>query len=222
MWGTENAGTDATTAALRIVFETTKTVSQVILLGINLKDFSVHPNTTTSNFTPAISETTNSATSLYYSVNTDTTIKEIVISMDSTQIADQEKSVGEFIVTNLLYNFTSDRPPPADGYTPRLYKKQVVHEMSDGGTALFNIRNKFHTEIELSFVPTTTFNTLRSVYDLVTPFVFIPFETATAWNGDVAECVWPGNFDFYKFSDNNRGNGYTGKINIRQTPGGTF
>ena len=221
-WQTNNAGTDATSATLRIVFSTTQTVSNIILMGINLRNFTIHPNTTTSNFTAAISETTNSATSLYYSFNTMTTIKDVVIVANSTQTADQEKQIGELIVTNLLYNFISDRLPSAANYTPRINKKQIIHTMSDGGTALYNIRNKFEADISMAFVPTTTFNSLKTIYDLATPTIFIPFETTTAWGGDIAEVVWPGQFDFMKLSSNNSANGYKGKIILKQTSGGTF
>lgn len=221
-WASDNAGTDATTATFRIVFPTTQTVSQIVLLNHNLENFTIKPNTTTSDFTPSISSTTNSATNLYFSVGTLTAVKEIVITMNATISADEEKRVGEFIASNLLYDFTSDRLPPADSYRPRLIKKQIIHEMSDGGVALYNIRDKFAAEIDQNFVPTSSVDNLRDIYDLGTPFLFIPFETATSWNGDIAECVWPGDFNFFQFSDNNKGNGYQGTISLRQTPGGAF
>ena len=221
-WQSDNAGTDSTAATFRVVFEATQTVSQIVLLGINLKNFSVHPNTTTSNFTPSISETTNSATSLYYAVGTNTTVKELVVTMNTTQTVSQEKEIGELIVSNLLYDFNSDRLPSAKGYKPTVFKKQIAHQMSDGGIILYNITNKFRANVNMDFVPTSTVNTLKTIYDLNTPYIFIPFETSTSWNGDIAEAVWPGEFDFVQFTDNDRGNGYTGSIEIRQTPGGLF
>lgn len=218
-WVSENAGTDATFAALRIVFDTTQTVSQIVVLNTNVSSILTYANTTSSvlaSVGPLASQ------DVYFSFATNTTVKEVVIIMVATQVADQEKEIGEVIVSNNLYNFTSDRFPTHDAYNPRIHKKQVVHEMSDGGTATYNIKNKFHADIDLSFVPTTTFDSLKTIYDLTEPFIFIPFETTTSWNGQIAECVWPGEFDLYGFSDNNRGNGYRGTIKLRQTPGGSY
>ncbi|MDI6756446.1 MAG: hypothetical protein QME32_00320 [Endomicrobiia bacterium] len=221
-WSSENAGTDATTATLRIIFGSTMTVSQVIMANHNLKNFKIRPNTTTSDFTPSISMTTNSATSNYWAVNTLTTVKEVVVSANTTITADNEKSIGELIISNLLYSFATDRLPAAENYTPRIDKKQIVHEMSDGGINLYNISSKFRADIDFDFVPTSTVESLRTIYNLNTPFVFIPFETATSWNGSWAECIWPGAFEFEEFTDNTLGNGYTGSIKLRQTAGGAY
>lgn len=221
-WSSENAGTDTTAATLRIIFDSTLTVSQVIMSNHNLKNFRIRPNTTTSDFTPSISMTTNSATGNYWAVNTLTTVKEVVISANTTITADNEKSIGELLISNLLYDFSTDRLPAAENYTPRIDKKQIVHEMSDGGVALYNIVSKFRADMEFDFVPTSTVDSLRTIYNLNAPFVFVPFETATAWDGYWAECVWPGPFEFEEFTDNARGNGYTGTIKIRQTVGGSY
>lgn len=220
-WSTENAGTDATAASLRIVFPSTQTVSQILLGGHNLRNFTIHPNTTTATFTPAISHTTNSATNHYFSVNT-ISLSEVVIQMNSTITANEEKKIGELIVSNLLYDFANDRLPTAKNYDPSLFKKQVVHDMSDGGTALFNLASKFKADIKMDFVPTSTMNSLRTIYDLGEAFVFVPFETSTSWNGKWAECVWIGDFDFEEFSGNDKTNGYKGKMKLRQTPGGSY
>lgn len=221
-WITDNAGTDATSATLRVIFASTLTVSRIFLANHNLKNFTIRPNTTTASFSPAIAETTNSATYNYYALNSSTAVKDVIITANSTIVANQEKNIAEFFLSGLLYDFVSDRLPSAEGYKPRIEKKQTAHEMSDGGIILYNISSKFSAEIEIGFVPTATVNSLRTIYDSYTPVVFVPLETITSWDGGYAECVWLGDFEFLEFSDNNYGNGYRGIIRLKQTPGGSY
>lgn len=220
-WSSENAGSDATAATMRIVFAATTSISNIILANHNLKSFSIHPGTTTSNFSPAVSSTTNSATSLYFSFAT-STVTEIVATMNTTITAGQEKSIGELIISELLYDFATDRLPTAGDYDAKIDRKQIIHTMSDGGIALYNIASRFSAEIKLDFVPTVTAEALRTVFNLATPFIFVPFETSTSWNGIFPECVWPGAFEFEEFTDNSKTNGFIGKVRMRQTPGGTY
>ena len=141
---------------------------------------------------------------------------------NATFPVNQEKKIGDLLVSNLLFDLATERLPAADNYKPEIYKKQVVHEMSDGGTIVYNIRNKFRTNIDMDFVSTATVDVLKTIFDLGDSFNFLPFETTTGWDGDLAECVWPGPFEFERFSDNSRPNGFRGRILLRQTPGGTF
>jgi len=225
-WESENAGTDSTSATMTISFDTTQTVSRICMQNHNLKQFTVQyeegAGTVTAFVSNPISITANSTSHHYFSFNTVTTIEKIHLSMDSTFPSAAEKFVGEFMITNDLYDFSTDRLPSAAQYKPRIFKKQVVHEMSDGGISLYNIRNKFQAEIRYNFVPTSSVDTLKTVYDLSDPFIFIPFETATSWDGNLAECVWIGPFEFIEFSSNNLGNGFNGRLQLRQTPGGSF
>lgn len=220
-WISENAGTDATAATIRIVFPNTQTVSHILLRNHNLRGFSLHPGTTTSNFSPTAGVTANSATHHYFSVAT-TSLTEIVLSMSTTITANEEKTVGEFIVTNLLYDMATDRLPAAGEYKPLTFKKQIVSDMSDGGVSLLDIATKFRAKMDLNFVPTASVASLRAIYTLGAPFLFVPFETTTAWNGDAPECVWVGDFGFGEFSTNDPAQGFKGTIDLRQTPGGDF
>lgn len=214
--------TTSTAITMRYALAATQTVDKIILLNHNLKNFNIYPNTTTANFSPAIATTTNAATDLYFSFATLTTIKEIIITVNSTTVSGDEKKIGELIISKLIYNFANDRFPTSENYKPRIMRKQIIHEMADGGVKIYNVANKFAAEIGLSFVPTTTEITLKSIYTTADPIIFIPFETTTSWNGDIAECVWVGDYSFMEFSDNNRGIGYRGTISLRQTSGGSF
>jgi len=212
------AGTDASTVTITIELDATQTVSNIVLLNHNLENFSCTYDTAGTAFSPAISETTNSQTSNYYSVATITT-KRINLICNETNPVDQEKKIGEFIISKLLYDFTTDRLPPAKAYKPDLVQKQVIHHMSDGGVTLYNISEKFKAQLGFSFLPTTSATTLKTIFDSKDPFYFAPWETTTAWDGDIFECNWMGSYGLMGFSDNNTGNGYKGTILIQETAG---
>jgi streptogramin lyase len=160
----------------------------------------------------------NAQTSNYFSFDTITT-KRIRLTANKTITANEEKKVGEFIISKLLYDFKTDRLPPAKAYKPDLIRKQIVHKMSDGGIALYNIAEKFKAQLGFTFLPTTSANTLKTIYESKDPFYFIPWETVTSWDGDIFECNWMRGYGLMGFSDNDLGNGYKGKILIQETPG---
>jgi len=160
----------------------------------------------------------NAQTSNYYSFDTITT-KRIRLTANKTITANEEKKIGEFIISKLLYDFSTDRLPPAKAYKPDLIRKQVVHKMSDGGITLYNISEKFKAQIGFTFLPTSSASILYSIYNSKNPFHFIPWETVTSWDGDIFECNWMRGYGLMGFSDNDLGNGYKGKISIQETPG---
>lgn len=205
---------DLTTAAIILSFDATQSISNIILLNHNVADLAITYDTNTALTTIS----SNLDASLYISFPTITTDK-INLFLAGTIIADEEKKIGEFIVSDLLYDFATDRLPAADNYNPEINKRQAVQRMSDGGVTLYNIAEKFKTKIGLDFVPTATEISLKSVFDNVLPVNFIPFETTSSWNGDIYEVNWTGKYNFLKFSDNLRGNGFTGEITLEETPG---
>lgn len=211
---------DLTSSTIVLNLSSTETVSNICLLNHNLQDYHIFymvgANTTT--FSPDIVFSTNSETSQYFSFNTVTT-DNIHLKGNETITADEEKKVGEFIVSNLFYDFETDRLPTAKNYRPEIRKKQVVHKMSDGGINLYNIADKFRARIKLDFVPTSTEIILKSVFDSADPVNFIPFETTSSWNADIYEVNWTGHYNIMQFSDNNRGNGFKGQIMLQESTG---
>lgn len=211
---------DTTTTTISLDFFSTQTMSNIALLNHNLQNYSVYYNNTTTNvFSPDITFTTNSATSQYFSFTTVTTITNITLVANETITADEEKKIGEFYTTKLFYDFDSDRLPAAKGYKPQITQKQVRHVMSDGGVQLYNIAQKFKTQIKMDFVPTSTEVVLRSIFDSADHVVFLPFDTTTAWDAQLYPVVWTGPYNFVEFADNNRNIGYKGNINLEEIPG---
>jgi hypothetical protein len=79
------------------------------------------------------------------------------------------------------------------------------------------VRDKWKVKIKYAHLEESFRNDLREIYDQNTPFVFVPFGTATGWDGILFECVWAGPFNFYKYSSNAPSSGYTGEIDLRET-----
>lgn len=214
---------DLTTSSITITFDTTTPVSRIALLDINLKEFSVFYNGATANTfaltstgaTTASSFISNSETSMYFRFST-VQCSSITIDMKKTITADQEKVLGLLIVSDLYSQLT--QIPEAKGYKPTLNPKQIVHTLSDGGTRIHNVRKKFNLKISLDYVPTDLRDSLRTVYDIGAPINFCPFGTTTGWDSVIFEAVWTGPFNFYEFSDNAVSSGFSGSIDLKETP----
>lgn len=214
---------DTTTTTITITFDATSPVSRIALIGMNFKEFSVFYNGATAN-TFALTNADTSASS--YTGNTDadkyfrfSTIQcsSITINAKKTFIADQEKYIGLFVPTDLLFQLTTI--PDSKGYKPKIIPKQVVHKLSDGGTRVHNIRKKWEVSLNLDYVSLAQRNALEDdIYNLNSEFNFCPFGTATSWDAIFFEAVWDGPFLFYEYSDNAANSGFSGKVTLKETP----
>lgn len=213
--GYSSVGYNSTTATTIIVtFNSTTPVSHILLQGHNLKQFELFYDTQTAGHTLA-SYTTNSETSTYISFST-VSAANIQLKMTDTIQGSVEKNVGEFIITERQMVFT--RNPNAALYNPFIDRKQIEHEMPDGGTILFNVKDKFKAKIGLRYISTSFYNSLLSIYEDADALYFVPFPTTTSWNGKAYHVVWRGGFDF-KFVDNVK-NYYSGNILLKETASG--
>lgn len=213
---------DLTTASIRISFSQTLSVSRIALLEHNLKDYRLYYNGVTSNTfafttadTSASNFSSNSKTSQFFRA-TPVNCTSVSIDMRKTITADQEKAIGVLFVSDILLDFSLI--PQAKNYDPRVIPKQVVHILSDGGTRVHNVSKKFEAKIKLSRIGETFRNSLRTIYNLRDSFEFVPFGTSTGWDGVMFECVWPGSFDFFQYSDNAVSAGFDGNILLKEVP----
>lgn len=215
---------DLTTCSITVNFDTTTPVSRIAIIDTNAKAFSIFYNgATASTFTldsqgdtVASSFLNNSSSNIYMRIGSTISVSSITIDIKSTQSANQEKHLG------LLYfgdkYFTLSQIPSANNYDPKLNPKQIIHNLSDGGTRVHNVRKKYSVDLGLDYISTTIRDDLKFIYDLTVPFNFCPFGTTTAWDGFIFESVWTGSFDFYQFSDNALSSGFSGKVRLRETP----
>lgn len=219
---TDGLNNDLTTASITITFGSTTPVSRIALVNTNVKDFTVFYNGATAN---TFSLTQQATTTSSFTGNTDDNVylrfstiavSSITIDLKKTIVADQEKVLGLFFISDLYH--TLGLIPNSGGYKPSLVPKQIVHTLSDGGTRIHNVRKKFNLSIDLDFLQTTDVDGLRTVWDTQDAFQFAAFGTSTGWTNPVFfEAVWTGAFNFYEYSSDALSSGFSGKIVLRET-----
>lgn len=213
---------DATTSVITINLGATTPVSRIALLDNNFKQFTLFYNGSTANTfnltgadTSASDYITNADQNKYFRFNT-VQVSSITLNIKSTQVVNQEKVLGLFLISDLDVALT--KIPSAQAYKPRVIPKQVVHRLSDGGTRINTVRRKLEANLNLDFVDSSQVDLLYQIYISNNEFNFCPFGTATGWNGFIFESVWDGSFDFYEYSDNAASSGFSGKISLKETP----
>jgi len=221
-WISQNYNDDSATSVMTISFDETMPVSRLALCAMNLKEFKMYYNGVTAN-TFAIQEgattvtdfATNSETAMFFRT-TEVQCTSITIEMKKTQLANSEKAIGYLYVGKDLVDF--EKVPAASGYTPRLDSDEVVHKMSDGGIKINRKSIKRYADVKIKYVSREFREELRDIHDRDDSFVFVAFPTMTAWDEMIFPCVWEGDFDFYKHSDNSPAAGFEGMIRLRETP----
>lgn len=206
---------------VQINFNSTLTVDRLALMGHNCKQFIAYYNgvtanefalvggqTTTSNFT------LNSESNLYMPV-TPVACTSVSFDFKKTMVANSEKAIGFLAISELVYAF--ERIPAAGDYTPIVMPKELTHALSTGGTRSHRIDTKWSHKIKFSNISQTFRDSLKAVYDRLTPLVFVPFGTTTGWDGVLYEANWTGSFDFYKYSDSAVAAGFSGQIQLLET-----
>lgn len=214
---------DATTTTIRINFDSTQLVSRIAMVNHNLKSFTVFYNGATANTfsldnqaTTVSDFSTNSSTSTYLKTANLVACTSVSFDLKSTIVANNEKAIGYLVISNTY--FTLSRPPPAKGYKPKLDPMDVVHKLSDGGTRIQFIAEKYNVMLSYKNLTLTDRDNLKTLWDQKTEFIFCPFGTSTAWDAVIFPCVWSGTFDFFEFSDDSPDTGFSGKINLMETP----
>ena len=222
---TDGFNNDATTASIRINFTATQTVSRIALQEMNLKSFILFYNgatastfsltttsaTTTSNFT------TNSQTSMYL-FTTPVDCTSVTLDMRSTQSTNAEKAIGYLHISDLLLNFeTNGRIPASKNYNPERNRREVRHTMSDGGTRLSILEEKWAVNLKFDSVTLAFKNELKTIFDRREAVVFAAFPTTTAWDNVFFDCVWPEPFNFEEYSDDSANSGFSGSIKLLET-----
>lgn len=222
-WVSNNASTDASTASIRINFDETMSVSRIALVEHNLQEFTIYYNGVTANtfdlstggYTTASSFITNSETSLYLRANS-VNCTSVSIDMRQTITTDQEKAIGYLVISDT--HIVLPRSPSAKGYNINLDSTEVVHRLSDGGTRIQSVGEKYKVKLNYKYLTTSVRDSLKTVWQLHSEMVFAPFGTTTSWDKVIFPCVWVGDFEFFKFSDDASNAGHTGNIVLSETP----
>lgn len=220
-WVSENAGTDATTTSLTFTFDATTSVSRLAIIATNVKAFDIFYNgltTNTLNLTTTGGTTTsqwsnNSEASLYLSFAT-IQATSITLDLKSTQVANSEKAIGYLHIADTTLVFP--RIPSSSDYKPVYVPKEIQHKISDGGTRIQFIDQKFECKIKFKYIETSFRNSLYNVWKTNDDFCFVAFGTQTGWDEVLHQVVWGSKFEFFKFSDNASVAGFTGTIFLKE------
>ena len=212
---------DLTTSSIQITFDNTTSVSRIALIGINAKSFRLFYNGDTSNALALQGDTSssvwssNSETSLYLAFDS-ISATQIDIEMTATQVADSEKILSYFGICDTKLDFT--RFPDSKGYKALIDAQEIVHTLSDGGTRVNSLGEKFSLDLKLKAIPRAMRDSLRSIFMDKDDFIFSAFGTTTSYEGIFYPVVWIGNFAFYQYNSNNVNSGYDGAIKLREIP----
>ncbi len=211
---------DSLTSTITITFDATTTIDRIALMEFNGKKFNVYYNgLTASAFTltsPTITSqwVSNSATNLYLAF-TPVACTSVSFDIYSTQVANSEKAIGYLYVG--ANSLTFPRVPNSSSYTPVKDPKELIHELSDGGTRRHVVQTKWSSKIKFQYLTESFRDSLFSIFNELSPHVFVPFGTGSSWDGILFEANWIGNFDFYKYSDDAVSSGFSGSIDLKET-----
>jgi hypothetical protein len=105
-WATTGSS-DAGTTTMIVDFIETKSFDAIILIGHNFKNFTLKywDGAAYQNFSTAIAETTNSATTTYHTF-TSVSSNKLQLIINGTTTADSDKFLKQFIVTEILGTFS--------------------------------------------------------------------------------------------------------------------
>lgn len=222
-YATDNFNDDNTTASITIAFDETLTVDRIALMNHNLKGFTIFYNGATAN-TFALTSTANTTVS-DYSSNSSTShyfrctpvgCTSVTLDMKTTQVADQNKILGYFMISENRTNF-SGRVPNAQTYRPRKSRVAIDHRLSDGTIRSQVLEDVWRASFALTFVDETTRDELEALYDDHDSMIFAAFGTTTGWDNVLFPCNWIGEFEFHQHSDNAADAGFSGSINLQET-----
>jgi hypothetical protein len=212
---------DNTTVSLRVNFQQTLTVSRLILRGHNWREFRAFYNGLTAsafallNGPTTTSEWSSNSETSQFLTCTPVNCTSVTFEAKKTMIADVEKAIGYLVISQERYEFA--RIPAAKNYTPNLGAQEVVHRLSNGRTRIQNLGDSWDFEIKLDYISQAQRNELREIYDLHESHIYVPFGTATSWDGIVVPVVWPSPFQFYRYSDNAPDTGFEGLVRLLET-----
>lgn len=217
-WTSSGENTDGNTATVSIVFDSPTAISNIILINHNFAAFMVSYNSASSSFTPDLSVTGYTFSNTYLSVGT-TTVNSIEVHAWNTHTPNQEKFLGEIIVS-IGPIVTLDTNPDYNGYQPLRRNIGLTRELLDGGTV--NLRNseKFSAQISLNYINTQTFLDLNTLWSNNRPSIFVPFPvTLTAsFEGTAKEVILDGDLNIGQFRQNRLTGSYRGSLVIKETP----
>jgi len=214
---------DTSTATIKVSFSETLAVSRIGLREFNGKKFNLYYNELTANAfdltstgATTTSQFTGNTESSMYLKATQVNCTSVSLDIYSTIQANSEKALGFLYISDVVLDFP--RIPSAANYKPKKVTKKIVHSLSDGGTRIQKIRDKWNVQIKFKHIEKSFVDDLEDIYDSRDPVYFVPFPTTTAWDSIMFEASWLNDFEFYTWTDNAANAGFSGSMKLAETP----
>lgn len=214
------ANSDATRVTLEVVFNegstaVNRTIDYFMIHKHNLKAWRFY--TWNGSSWDLVHSETVDADDTHIASFSEVTVSKVKLEMDSTQSANQEKEIGEFIVCKVKYE-TSD-PDDFTKYQQKWTEKAKMLKMIDGSNhkvyerITANRIQRYEANCEFKFVSQTFYDTLKSLKEEGVPFLFQP-ESIQRKN-EVYYVHWVNAFNA-QYADFNKGAGYKITIQLRE------
>lgn len=152
-----------------------RTVDRLILINCNLKDFKVQYSDWISGSWTAWADiagttfTTNSDSNLILSISQGFYWR-IRLVMNKTFVADDEKKIGQFIITSVKYEL----PEPMTAYNIKNVSGVNIYRLYNGQLNKVIRHDKYAATVEFGQVSETVRDELRDIYDQHKSFLWIP------------------------------------------------
>lgn len=210
-WISVGFSTTLASTTISISFTAATILSHVFLKNHNLQDVTVYYDGTTTN--NLFTMTGNSAGNTYIAFNS-VTVSSIQIACGKTFVANDTRRIGDLALVEK--QFTTEKDPSIRDFPYMVDRFQSIHEMPDGGIAVYNMRDNFAAKIKWKFISSTLYGQFFDLFEDAVPFHVVLRPTSTSWDGGAYEVDWVGAFDF-KPSINNVSQGYHGTMDLKQT-----
>ncbi|MFW9821368.1 MAG: hypothetical protein ACFFE4_00440 [Candidatus Thorarchaeota archaeon] len=163
---------DSTPEVWEITFASTKTIDRVLVLNHNIKsgELKYWTGAAWASFTSAISWSGNSATHNYYEVTQVSTLK-LQLTMNTTIVADAEKSVGQLIACE---NIGEVEENPTENSRPIIYERKKQFFTFNGGHVSIIFGEKYGYFFEFQSASDNDISLFRSLKDLNESFQVYP------------------------------------------------
>ena len=157
-----------------ITLGSTSTISAVGLFNHNLKDFDVKYSDdnqiTWYDFSVPINETTNTDAYNFYSFTEVSSVTDIKLTGYTTQIANQQKSIGQFRAIDLIGEVSTNPYNIDISYN----ENSVIHPLSDGGNVYVQFGSKIYMMIDFDNATEADLVIFRELKNRYAPFFAHP------------------------------------------------
>jgi hypothetical protein len=153
-------------------FSDEEDVDQIILLKHNFKSYTVKywDGSLYQDFSPAISETTNTAENTHYNVTQVSTTK-VQITINGTFVADSDKNLGQFIVTKRLGRLNAW----PEIKKPTISRNRVVNNMLSGKASVVENVGQYSADLSIQvWSDDGDLTLIENLYDRFNGFLFWP------------------------------------------------